>query len=291
MAPGRFSVVLAVALGGCCRSAPPSRFPTADDALARMHDTYACSRGVQGEAKIDYFGKEGRVRGNVLYMAMLPDQLRFDVFSPFGAIISTLTSDGRDFALYDLRNKQYLYGPASTCNVARFTQVPVPPFALAQLLRGEAPVLVHEAPQASIDWGCGEYVVQIDSKYQAHEEIHLEPVPDDWNRPWREQRVRVREVQVSQQGIELYRASLEDHQPGHTAKPRVDPDGIDPDVPPSGPVCSAEVPRRVRLEVPGTDQDLILIDKDVAHNPPIVEGVFRQSPPGGVTVSHASCGP
>ncbi len=290
MSAGRISVALAVALSGCCAAAPPSRFPTANDALARMHATYACSRGVQGEAKIDYFGDEGRVRGNVLYMATLPEQVRFDVFSPFGAIISTLTSDGRDFALYDLRNKQFLYGPASTCNVARFTKVPVPPFALVQLLRGEAPVLVHTQPQARIDWSCGEYVVQIDSKHGAHEEIHLQPTPQDWNLPWQSQRVRVLEVDVQQQGIDLYRARMEDHETARTAKPRVDPDGIDPDVAPSGPVCGAEIPRRVRLEVPGTDQDSILVDKEVWHNPPIVEGVFRQSPPGGVTVSHATCG-
>ncbi|MEB2311323.1 MAG: hypothetical protein OZ921_07880 [Sorangiineae bacterium] len=289
MSGRRASVALAVVLTGCCRAAPPSQFPSADDALDRMRASYACSRGVQGEAKLDYFGKEGRVRGNVLYLAALPDQLRFDVFSPFGAIISTLTSDGRDFALYDLRNKQFLHGPASTCNVARFTQVPVPPFALAQLLRGEAPVLVHSREQSSIEWSCGKYVIHLDSTRDAHEELHLEPLVADWDRPWQEQRVRVREVAVSQKGTELYRAVLDGHAPARTAGPLVDPDGLDPDVPPSGPACTAEIPRRIRLEVPGTEQDLILIDEEVAHNPPLIEGAFRQSPPPGVSVAEARC--
>ena len=64
-----------VALGlcsGCGRPPPPSQFPTADAALARMHATYSCSRGVRGDAKLDLFNKQGRVRGNVLYLAMLP---------------------------------------------------------------------------------------------------------------------------------------------------------------------------------------------------------------------------
>ena len=178
------------ALFGCSRSAPPSQFPTADHALERMRATYACSRGVQGEAKIDYFGDQGRVRGDVLYRSALPQNLRFDVYSPFGATLSTLTSDGERFALFDLKQKILVRGPANTCNVSRFTRVPVPPHALAQLLRGEAPVLVHEAKAAKIAWE-GQYVIRIHSKHQAHQEIHLEPLDEDWQRPWQQQRLRV----------------------------------------------------------------------------------------------------
>ncbi len=274
---------------GCGRPPPPSQFPTADAALGRMHASYSCSRGVQGEAKLDLFNKQGRVRGNVLYLAMLPEKIRFDVYSPFGVTLSTLTSDGQKFSLFDLQNKQFLYGPANTCNVERFTQVPVPPFALVELLRGEAPVLVHQPSQATIAWD-GEYVIRIQSRHQANEEIHLEPTPADWNLPWQKQRVRVLEVAVSQQGIDLYRALMEDHKASHTARPRVDPDHLTPDVPPSGPACGAEIPRRLRMEVPGTDQDLILVNKDVVHNPPIIRGAFRQKVPGGVEVRYAACG-
>ncbi|HET9933815.1 MAG TPA: hypothetical protein VFQ35_24090, partial [Polyangiaceae bacterium] len=102
----------AAVLSGCSRAAPPSRFPDADTALARMRDTHSCSRGVSGEAKLDFYGEQGRVRGNLLYIVSAPDRVRLDVFSPFGATISTLTSDGRAFALYDLRQKSFLRGPA-----------------------------------------------------------------------------------------------------------------------------------------------------------------------------------
>src|SRR6187397_2977280 len=101
-----------------CHGAPASQFPTGAAALDRMRATLACSRGIQGEAELDYFGEEGRVSGSVLYYASLPDRLRFDVISPFGVTVSTLTSDGKDFALYDLSNKSFLYGPATSCNVA-----------------------------------------------------------------------------------------------------------------------------------------------------------------------------
>jgi hypothetical protein len=280
---------LAVALAGCSRSPPPSQFPTVRDAVERMHSTYACSRGVQGEAKLDYFGERGRVRGNVLYMTSAPDSVRFDVFSPFGVTLSTLTADGRDFALFDMKEKSFLRGPANTCNVARFTQVPVPPFALVQLLRGEAPVLVHEASQASIAWEGGEYVLRVTSKHSATQEIHLEPHPEDWSAPWQQQRVRVIEVRVAQHGMDLYQAYLADHHAVQTAPPRKDPEGLEPTIQPSGPACNAEVPRRLRLVTPDTDQELVLRNKEVMHNPPFPEGVFRQQPSRGVTVRHAAC--
>jgi hypothetical protein len=278
-------------LGGCHRDPPPSQFPNAQAALDRMRATYACSRGLHGDAKIDYFGEQGRVRGSVLYIAMLPEQLRFDVFSPFGVTLSTLTSDGRQFALFDLREKQFLRGPANTCNVSRFTRVPVPPFALVQLLRGEAPVLVHAPDAATISWQSGRYVVEIPSQHQARETIALEPHPDDWNKPSAEQRVRVLEVKVEQQGYTLYEALLDDHAAAATAKPRVDPDGLVPATLPSGPACNAEIPRRLRLQVPDTDQDLIFVAKEVAHNPPLGPDSFRQNIPNGVAVRYSECAP
>ncbi len=279
-----------------CPAPPQSPFPTAKDALDRMHATYACSRGVQGEAKVEYFGKEGRIRGDMLYIAMLPEQLSLSVISPFGVTLSRLTSDGQNFALFDFREKLFLHGPANTCNVARFTQAPVPPFALAQMFRGEAPVLVHEPQQARIEWSGGfladgEFVIEIDSKYSAREEIRLVPSPDDWELPWQQQRVRVLEVMVEQQGVELYRAILDGHKAATTAPPYKDPDGLDPVLQPSGPACNAEVPRRMRLEVPDTDQELVLRvkDKELHHNPPLQPRVFQQVIPRGVRVQSSIC--
>ena len=280
-----------------CGSAPPSRFPSADAALGRMRETYACSRGVAADAKLDYFGDEGRARGNVLYKVSMLERMRFDVYSPFGVMLSTLSSDGKKFALYDLRQKEFLQGPALPCNVERFTRVPVPPFALVQLLRGEAPVLVHEAAGTSISWdsgflglGSGAYLIHIASKHGAEEEIRVVPVDADFNLPWNQQRLRVLEVRVLQHGSELYAAELRDHRPGRTAAPRVDEDGLGPTLPPSGPACSAEIPARVRISVPDSGHDLLIVNQEVFHNPPLTEGDFSQSPPSGVRVRYVTCG-
>lgn len=279
-----------VALAGCARQPPPSQFPNARAAIDRMHATYSCSRGVRAEAKVEYFGDRGRVRGNVLYMASVPEQVRFDIYSPFGVTISTLTSDGQNFSLYDLREKLFLQGPSNECNIARFTQVPVPPFALVQLLRGEAPVLAHAPNQASIEWdGWDGYAIRIQSKHGASQVIHLEPTEDTWTKSWQEQRVIVRDVEVTQKAYVLYRAEMDEHDPAATDKPMVDPDGLGPPLPPSGPSCSAPVARKVRLEVPEGDQELVFRLKEVAHNPPLIEGVFRQPRPSGVSVRYSDC--
>jgi len=281
-----------VALCGACHGAPPSQFPNGQAALDRMHETLSCSRGIQGEAELDYFGEEGRITAGVLYFAALPDQLRFDVVSPFGVTVSTLTSDGRDFALYDLQNKHFLYGPATACNVARFTKVPVPPFALAQMLHGEAPLLVHEPSAAEVEWDAGlfsgQYVVRIASKHGATEEIAMVPVPDDFDKPWQAQRVRVLDVRVEKQGVPLYIASLRGHRVVKTAR-GVKGDAFSAPIEPSGPACSAEVPQSLRIEVPPSGQDIVFRNKEQWHNPPLAPGVFTQPCPAGMSCRYSSC--
>lgn len=283
------SVLLAALAVGCTTPPPASQFPNAQAALDRMRATTSCSRALTSDAKIDYFGEAGRIRGSVLYVVAVPDKLRLDVVSPFGATISTVTSNGHDFALFDLRQKQFLRGPANACNLGRFTHVPVPPAALVQLLRGEAPVLVHAPTAATIAWEGGQYVVRIQSTRDATEEIRLQPLEQDYALPYSSQRVRVTEVRVIQQGIELYRAQLVGHRAAKMSGPRVDPDGLDPPVPPSGPVCQAEVPGRLRLQVPDGDQDVILENVEVSQNPPLSAQVFEQTPPGGVVVRYSPC--
>lgn len=283
------ALLACVASTGCARSAPPSRFPDAASLLSRLREQQACSRGLSGEGKLDYFGKEGRIRGSILFMASSPDSVRLDVVSPFGATISTLTSNGKDFSLYDLRQKVFLHGPANACNLGRFTHVPMPPHALVSLLRGEPPLLVHTPPEASLSWEGGRYVVRIAGRHSATQEIAISPNDTDYDKPYAQQRVSLSSVEVRQQSYVLYRAELEQHDPATTAPPRSDPDGIDPDVAPSGPACSASVPRRLRLQVPAEEQDLVLTVGEIAHNPPLKAGAFEQRPPGGVVVRSSPC--
>ncbi len=283
-----FLAVPALAGLGCASVAPPvSQVPNGQAALDRMHATYASCNGVQAEAKIDHFGERGRVRGNLLMFAMRAANLRMDVMAPPPLMqpIATLTTDGTGFAFTDLRQKRFFVGPASACNIALLTTVAIPGHALVELLHGEAPVLKHTPEAVTIEWsGKGYYIVKIPSTRDAREEIHLAPRPDDWAKPWGEQRMRVVDVRVEQQGFVLYHAELEDYFVAPMSKERVDDAGIDPPIPPSGPVCDAEVPRKIHIEVPAKDDDVQFKYESIKWNPPLPGGTFLQEQPGGVQV-------
>ncbi len=272
------------ALTGCAVhvAAPASSPPPADDAIARMRATYACAPALQAAAKIDHFGSHGRVRADLMLFAARPASLRMDVFTPFGLNLATLTSDGKRFALADTRDKTFYFGPATACNIARLTTLPVPGYVLVDLLQGEAPVLRHIPAETMLAWDDhGYWVVSIAGHNESHEEIRLAPRSEDWGKPWTEQRVRVLDVRVVQQGYVLYHAELSDQASAPTAGPRVDPDRIDPPIPPSGPVCDAEIPRRIHLEIPA-DADVRFSYTEVKWNPPLPAGVFEQPPQAGL---------
>ena len=132
-------------------------------------------------------------------------------------------------------------------------------------------------------------MVRVASRHSATEEIAISPSDADYDKPYAEQQLELTGVEVRQQDYVLYRAELAQHDPAQTAPARSDPEGIDPDVPPSGPMCSARLPRRLHLEVPAEEQDLVLSISEISHNPPLQSGAFEQRPPGGVVVRSSPC--
>jgi hypothetical protein len=277
-------------LTGCPMKPPASQVPSAQAAIDRLRASGTCETGIQASAKIDHFGERGRVRGDLLMFVAVPSRIRMDIVSPFGVTIATLASDGKVFSLADLREKKFYVGPATACNIARLTTVPIPPHILVELLRGQPPVLQHAPNTTSIEWsGKGYYVVKIDGTRDAHEELHVAVNPADYGKPWGEQRMRLLDVRVAQSGIDLYHAALEGHAATQTAPPRVDPDGIDPPIGPSGPSCDAEIPRRIHVEVPYEDEDVLFRYDSVQWNPPLPEGTFTQPVPGGMPVVPVTC--
>jgi hypothetical protein len=151
-------------------------------------------------------------------------------------------------------------------------------------------VLIHTTDQARISWDDGGfYKLLVDGKHGALEEIHLKVMPADLDKPWSEQRVVVTGVRVAQMGVDLYHAELSNHEPAKTAPPRVDEDGIEPDVPPTGGPCDAPLPRSLHLKVPGSEDDVIFQYKEGAWNPPVLPDAFTQQEASGVTKGFVDC--
>jgi hypothetical protein len=166
----------------------------------------------------------------------------------------------------------------------------MPGHVLVSLLRGEAPILKHTPEHATIAWSrSGYYVVTISSSQNAVEELHLEPHPSDRDLPWEKQRLRLVDVEVRQQGYVLYHAELGDHRNAAMSKPRLDPDGIDAPIPVIGPVCTAELPKKISVEVPSKRADIEFRYEDVAWNPPLVDGLFDVLPQPGLQPQRVDC--
>jgi hypothetical protein len=280
-----------------CHSPPRAQFPSVASALSHLEKQTSCSRAVQGEANLVVSAPLYKQTGQLLYKAEAPDRLRFDLYSSFGITLSTLSSDGRDFALYNLDQKSFHYGPAKTCNIERFTRVAVPPFALVELLRGRPPVLSHRPEQASIEFKSslfsrGRYVIEVQGTHQSEQRLELEVPVEDWEKPIGEQRLRLSRVRVDQAGDLLYEVELAGHRPAVVAPNVLSVEeremGILP-YPPSGPDCAAEIPRTIAFSVPGTGATLTIENKEVFHNPPQVPGAFRQDVPHGVKSLFSDC--
>jgi hypothetical protein len=284
---------LACALCACGSVAPPlSQFPTAADALAGMKATYRCERGVHGEANVVHYSERGRVRGKVFLYAVRPANLRLDLIAPppISSPVSTLTTLAGQFELSDLRERRFYEGPASPCNIARLTEVPIEAQALVKLLGGEAPLLVHDAAKLSMRWHReGYYVIHIPGTRGASEEVHLAPTPGDFGKAWQAQRIRVLDVRIWQRGRELYHAELADHRWTSTARELVDPDGLEAPIPPSGPACTVEVPYKIHIESPEGDQDMLFRYEKAELNPPLPSDVFTQPVAAGVERVHVTC--
>jgi hypothetical protein len=168
--------------------------------------------------------------------------------------------------------------------------VPIPGPVLVDLLRGQPPVLRHDDSAARIEWsGKGYYSLFVPSTRDASEEIHVTPRPDDLAKPWTQQRLRLLDVTVRQYGTILYHAELDGHAIAPMARERVDADGIDPPVPPSGPFCDAEIPKRIHVEVPDLGEDVLFRYDQVTWNPPLPDGTFLQPRPPGMEIVRVEC--
>jgi hypothetical protein len=287
----RYAIAFALLCTGCPVKPPASQFPNGQAAIDSMRKTTLCARGLSAEAKVDYLGPKDRVRVDVSVMALKRANLRLSVLA-FNNMVATLATNGDKFQLQNFQTKQFLYGPAQPCNMARLTTLSLPPHVLTDALLGQAPVLKHEPAQVAIEWdGSGYYVVRFPGTNDSNEELHLEVHPDDWNKPWGDQRLRVIDILVKQKGYTLYHVDFDDFQAAKTGEPIKDPEGIDPPIMPSGPACDAELPRKIHVEVPEEGNDVRFRYDKAFWNPPLPLGAnqFVLPPLAGLQPIYVDC--
>jgi hypothetical protein len=290
LAPLAFTFASTLACGSA--KPPPSLMPNAQSALGRLDATYKDVTGISGSAKIDYLGDKGRVRGDVSVLASGPARLRFAITADVVGAAGEVATDGFKFQADDKGHGRYIVGAAKPCNIARITQVPLPLEELVPMLWGMRPHLEGPIKCDSVEWEDGHYTLMMSRNTPGamSHELHVTPYPADWDKPWSQQRLRLLAVKTWSNQDLVYRVTMKDHAATSTAKPISDPDGLNPDVAPSGPTVSdVELPRTIRVEVPSKKSDVIFKYTEAFVNPPLIDGAFSLILKEGVPVDESRC--
>lgn len=255
-----------------CGGLPCPEYPHTDAREAlRYHESMRRSlTAIRAEARVDQRGNEGRVRGTVLMFVETPDHVRFDAMTQFGPA-AILTSDGLDFALTDLRENRYLYGPACPANIARLLGIPLSAHDTTAFLLGRTPVL--ETDDTSIECiGDATYRIDLRAADGRHQEIELQVREADLHAPPIEQRLRLlRSELFDAQGRTVWRANYDDYRVLAVGE------------------MGVAVPFWVRIEQPRLGSDTLVRFEDITVNPEIVDAVFVQAPRPGVRQEHVAC--
>lgn len=268
---------IAIVCAGCPGKPCPTT-PHTDGALALRYHRAGRShiRAIRAEARVDQRGEQGRIRGTVLMFVERPDRVRFDAMTQFGPA-AILTSDGRRFALSDLREDRYLVGPTCPVNIGRLLGIPMSGEDVARFLFGDTPVI--EATEKGI--ACtedGTYLVSLRAESGRRQEIELDVREGDRELPPEQQRLRlVRSETFSAGGQTEWRVELDDY--------RVVED------PRSGGErrMGVAMPYRIHFFDRAHDADVILRFEDIDLNVDVPDDAFQQSARPGMAVEEVSC--
>lgn len=254
--------LVVVALAGCPKPAvrpyPP---PTAEELMAALRGRAEHFKTLRATAKIDYMQNGGdRAKIKVALLLARPAKLRIEADSPLGGALSTLTSDGTQFSLLDVRANRFLQGPAKACNVARLARLNIAPDDVVAVLMGGAPL---DGKIAGASWdpnNGGREVLTLGLPDGGKETIQLDAKDKRWDVMRAERRDRA--------GKLLWRVTNDgwkDREGGVRM-----PDVEDVEEPPHG--ADAEIKFR------SLEPNLEIDDK-----------LFRLEPPQGVPVEPADC--
>lgn len=139
-------LVTVVALAGCTArpALPPPRgpagpLPTNAALDAALDARRAALHSLRAWARLSYSAPDESRRAKQLLVVARPDRLRFEVFSPFGAVFVLTTADGA-LAAWDRGEAVVYRGPASAENLDRYVQVDLPVPDAVDLLLATPPL-------------------------------------------------------------------------------------------------------------------------------------------------------
>jgi len=145
----------------CTRIERPYKAPTAGEVFAAVVIRGQQVRSLRAETRMAHQSSQGKVKATVRLMAERGGKLRFDAVSPFDTPLSTLVSDGKQFALVDARQNRHFHGPAKPCNIARLARVVLAPDDVLTILGGSTPLIAHQKKDLAWDGRAGAEVLTL----------------------------------------------------------------------------------------------------------------------------------
>lgn len=151
------AVVTALLLGACSAprpAAPPLELRRGSaELLQRLDELAGRFSAMQGLAKIRLVSAEKDLSFSQILLVQKPDLLRCEVLSPFGNALLSLASDGETLMVAMPGERRFFSGPASTSNVARFTQLPLRPADLVGIILWSVPRFPWQRSEVRRDGG------------------------------------------------------------------------------------------------------------------------------------------
>jgi outer membrane lipoprotein-sorting protein len=239
------------------RPYPP---PTAEELMAALRARADHLKTLRATAKVDYFENEGnRVKIKVNMLLARGGKLRFEADNPLGGALATLTSDGHQFSMLDLRSNRFLTGPAKACNVARLIRLAIPPDDVVAVLMGGAPL---DGTVKGVTWDPsdgGREVLTLSLADGGEETLKLDAHDKRWD--------VVRAERRDAAGKVLWRVTNEGF---------ADHGGV-------------RLPSTSDVQEPPHGADAEIKFRSVEPNVDIADDLFRLPPPEGMTPEPADC--
>jgi hypothetical protein len=172
------SLVACAGAGGV----PSGPTPAPEVLWARLRSRPA-PHTLQAEARVSYFGEEGRVRLRATLVAQRPDRFRLETLSPFEEPIDLMISDGQ--TLWWLSQGTLREGRATPEKIGRLLPLPLHPRELVSLLLGGLPAdaepvrveAVSDPPAYRLDLRMGDRWTRLWVDADADRILRLEVAP------------------------------------------------------------------------------------------------------------------
>jgi hypothetical protein len=267
-----------VGCGGGGAQCPTVRHASAEVLFGNHVAARAHVATLRAEARVEQWGKKGRVRGTVLMMVARPDRVRFDAVTQFGPVL-TLTSDGDTFSLTDLENRRFLTGPTCPLNIERLIGIPLEGAEVVRLLFADVPNVAPGTPVECTDEG--RYRVVVHSSVGATAYEFDVPAADLGLAPDAQRSRLVRVVHRDASGALLWRATLSDYQ-SVTVRGAAS-------APSPAPATKFQMPFDVRIEHPSRHADTQLKFQKVDAGLALPADAFSQNVPPGMVAEQAPC--